>query len=142
MFGPFVTRIKLLPAAKSVGIQIDKHGLPKFDSILSSANRTGAVEGGSVQKRHSGPITGDAEIVLESPGLLGFNTRTTQLKIKELAPAAKRFRTWEVTSTAIRQRREQGISTPLSTFTIMWKSIRNSPNKKLMQEIDSLIGSR
>ncbi|KAI8326246.1 hypothetical protein GQ54DRAFT_322839 [Martensiomyces pterosporus] len=140
MFGPFVTRIKLLPTARTRGVQIDKHGLPKFDSILSSASSAS----GKAQGRPmlSGSITGDTEIVLESPGLLGFNTRSTQLKIGDLEPAARRFRTWNLTDVAVKQRRQQGVSTPLKTFTIMWKSIRNSPGKKLMQEIDSLVGSR
>lgn len=127
MFGPFVTRITLVPPTrKAQGIQINRQGLPKFDSIFQSSER----------------ITLDTRIVLRTPGLLGMTSRDTGARIGELVPAAGRFRTWRLAPSAVSQRRKQGVRVPLTTFTILWKSIRDSPNKELMREINSLVGSR
>ncbi|KAJ1672119.1 hypothetical protein IWW47_001069 [Coemansia sp. RSA 2052] len=140
-FGPFVTRITLIPPAAGLkGIKINKRGLPKFDSILSmSANSSGS---SAARPMLSGMITHDTEVVIQSPGLLGFNSHFTRLKISDLEPSTRRFRTWELTEEALEQRQRQGIKTPIKTFTILWRSLRSSPNKKIMEEIDSLIGAR
>ncbi|KAJ2750808.1 hypothetical protein GGI19_004888 [Coemansia pectinata] len=141
-FGPFITRITLLPpTAGAKGIRINKHGLPKFDSILSMApNSAGSLP--AARPMLSGMITHDTEIVLQSPGLLGFNSHFTRLKISDLEPSTRRFRTWELTEDALEQRKRLGLKTPIKTFTILWRSLRNSPNKKLMEEIDSLVGAK
>ncbi|KAJ2025194.1 hypothetical protein IWW57_003465 [Coemansia sp. S610] len=140
-FGPFVTRITLLPPTAGVkGIKLNKHGLPKFDSILSMAPTNADIP--AVRPMLSGMITHDTEIVLQSPGLLGFNSHYTQLKIRDLEPSTRRFRTWELTEEALEQRKHQGLKTPITTFTILWRSMRNSSTKRLVEEIDSLVGSR
>ncbi|KAJ2827779.1 hypothetical protein FBU31_003084 [Coemansia sp. 'formosensis'] len=140
-FGPFITRITLMPPAAGVkGIKINKRGLPKFDSILSMAPTSSGMP--AVRPMLSGMITHDTEIVLQSPGLLGFNSHFTRLKISDLEPSTRRFRTWELTEDAIEQRKRLGLKTPIKTFTILWRSLRNSPTKRLMEEIDSLVGAK
>ncbi|KAJ2744448.1 hypothetical protein GGI20_002956 [Coemansia sp. BCRC 34301] len=140
-FGPFVTRVMLVPpTAGPKSIKINKRGLPKFDSMLTMS--AGSVNSSAVRPMLSGMITHDTEVVIQTPGLLGLNSRFTRLKISDLEPSTRRFRTWELTEEALEQRARQGIKTPLTTFTILWRSLRSSPSKKLMEEIDSLVGSR
>ncbi|KAJ1849539.1 hypothetical protein LPJ73_003709 [Coemansia sp. RSA 2703] len=129
LFGPFVTRITLLPTVSKRGMVIDRHGLPKFDSIISNS------------PRRAGRITSDTEVVLHSPGLLGFTTNSTRVKVSDLVPSSRRFRTWELKPEAVAMRKEQGVRTPVTIFTILWKSTRNSQTKKIMEEINSIVGA-
>ncbi|KAJ2325813.1 hypothetical protein GGH92_010371, partial [Coemansia sp. RSA 2673] len=112
MFGPFVTRVTLIPrTASTKGIRLDRHGLPKFDSILSSAATAGLSSGpgsAAVRPMLSGRIAHDTEIVLQSPGLLGFNSHYTRVMIGDLESSSRRFRTWELTADALDQRKRQG----------------------------------
>ncbi|KAJ2784817.1 hypothetical protein GGI15_002144 [Coemansia interrupta] len=129
LFGPFVTRITLLPTISKRGMVIDRHGLPKFDSIIANS------------AKGAGRITADTEVVLHSPGLLGFTTNSTRVRVGDLAPSSRRFRTWELKSEAVAMRKEQGVRTPVTIFTILWKSTRNSPTKRIMEEINSIVGA-
>ncbi|KAJ2822229.1 hypothetical protein IWW50_004301 [Coemansia erecta] len=134
-FGPFVTRITLLPATKpAVGAKLDAHGLPKFDTILTQAR------GSSTRGLLASRVTNDTELLIESPGVLGINSRTTRVRIKDLVPSARNFRTWELTRASIAERREKKQPTPLTNFTVLWKTLKSSPNKDIMQEINSMIG--
>ncbi|KAJ2892998.1 hypothetical protein IWW38_003012, partial [Coemansia aciculifera] len=115
-FGPFVTRVTLLPPTAGLkGIKLNKHGLPKFDSILTMSGNSSPGGGSAVRPMLSGMITHDTEIVIQSPGLLGFNSRFTRLKISDLEPSTRRFRTWELTEEALQQRKLQGVKTPIQT---------------------------
>ncbi|KAJ1719823.1 hypothetical protein LPJ53_005476 [Coemansia erecta] len=129
MFGPFVTRITLLPTVSKRGMVIDRHGLPKFDSIIASS------------PKGAGRIAADTEVVLHSPGLLGFTTNSTRVRVGDLIPSSRRFRTWELKPEAIAMRKEQGVRTPVTVFTILWKSTRSSPTKRVMEEINSIVGA-
>ncbi|KAJ2228274.1 hypothetical protein H4R99_007048 [Coemansia sp. RSA 1722] len=134
LFGPFVTRITLLPptASKQPVVQMDhKHGLPKFDSLLAK----------SKGKKGMFRLTQDSEIVLHSPGVLGLNTVDTRVRIGDLVPSPRKFRTWDIRPSVVETRKTQGIKTPVTTFTIMWKSVQNSPTKGIMQEINTLVGA-
>ncbi|KAJ2663709.1 hypothetical protein IWW48_001190 [Coemansia sp. RSA 1200] len=142
MFGPFVTRVTMLPAAKPGAVHIDKHGLPTFDSILSTASRQRT----PVQQQHrhlslSGRVTSDTELVFETPGLLGFTTRHTRLRVRDLEPSGKRSRTWNIAAAARQRLKENGIKPPINTFTILWKSAKDSQNKQLMEEINTIVGA-
>ncbi|KAJ1733804.1 hypothetical protein LPJ61_001392 [Coemansia biformis] len=137
MFGPFVTRITLLPSARRAGITVDSHGLPKFDSILSSA-RPGATK--ATRPLLSGRIANDTTLVLESPGIFGYNTRRSRVSVSELVPSAGRFRTWNLSPAAQDARKLSGTPTPLTTFTVMWKSGGGSTDRQVMEEIRSMIG--
>ncbi|KAJ1891882.1 hypothetical protein LPJ66_006667 [Kickxella alabastrina] len=127
LFGPFVTRITLRRAKTLANVQRAKSGLPRFDSLLKNAKAG---------------VTGDTEVVLQTPGLLGFNSRHTKVKVNDLVASSLRFRTWEMEPSAVAARRERGERTPVTTFTILWKSLHNSPNKNIMQEINVLIGGK
>ncbi|KAJ1891265.1 hypothetical protein LPJ66_007022 [Kickxella alabastrina] len=127
LFGPFVTRITLHRAKALANVQRAKSGLPRFDSLLKNAKAG---------------VTGDTEVVLQTPGLLGFNSRHTRVKVNDLVASSLRFRTWEMEPSAVAARRERGERTPVTTFTILWKSLHNSPNKNIMQEINVLIGGK
>ncbi|KAJ2624040.1 hypothetical protein GGI26_001833 [Coemansia sp. RSA 1358] len=142
MFSPFVTKVIMLPTASTKSIKIDKHGLPTFESILS-ASRTKDAAGPKLNRHFSlsGSATKDTVLVLETPGLFGFNSRHTKVGINDLAPSPKRMRTWDMTATKIRLLREKGIKPPVTTFTIMWRSLKDSPNRRLLEEINSLVGS-
>ncbi|KAJ1665336.1 hypothetical protein IW140_001495 [Coemansia sp. RSA 1813] len=142
MFGPFVTRVTMLPPKPAKTVQINKHGLPTFDSILSTASKKAA----STQQQHrhlslSGRVTSETELVIETPGLLGFTTRHTRLSVRDLQPSGRRSRTWDMAAEAMQRLNEKGIKTPVTTFTILWKSAKDSPDRQLMEEINSIVGS-
>ncbi|KAJ2727163.1 hypothetical protein GGI07_000047 [Coemansia sp. Benny D115] len=132
MFGPFVTRIIMLPQKQQAirkGVQLDKHGLPKFDSILRSTMKDGSVGR-------------DTELVIESPGLLGIDTRRTRVCVGDLMGSGRRYRTWDLKPSVVEERRGRGEKVPLETFTILWKSLADSPTKNTMREINNLVGSK
>ncbi|KAJ2641197.1 hypothetical protein IW137_003172 [Coemansia sp. RSA 1287] len=133
MFGPFVTRVTLLPA-RPVTMRADSHGLPKFDSILSRAQTS------SAQGLLKGRVSSSTELLLESPGVLGINSRTTRVQISDLMPSARGFRTWELTRAAQAARAKANVPTPLTSFTVLWKTLKSSPNRDIMQEISTMIG--
>ncbi|KAJ2796790.1 hypothetical protein H4R21_004575, partial [Coemansia helicoidea] len=93
MFGPFVTRITLVPPKRGAGVALDSHGLPKFDSMLAAAARPRASAAAAMKPLLSGQVTHDTTLVLESPGLLGYTTRRSRVRVSELVPSAARFRT-------------------------------------------------
>ncbi|KAJ2657046.1 hypothetical protein IW148_005362 [Coemansia sp. RSA 1199] len=132
MFGPFVTRVTLLPA-RPVTIRADSHGLPKFDTILSRAQASSA-------QGLKGRVSSSTELLLESPGVLGINSRTTRVQISDLTPSARGFRTWELTRAAQAARAKANVPTPLTSFTVLWKTLKSSPNRDIMQEISTMIG--
>ncbi|KAJ2083222.1 hypothetical protein H4R24_000959 [Coemansia sp. RSA 988] len=136
-FGPFVTKITLLPASISRGIKLDKHGLPSFDSMLSSAGSGPA--GKATRPLLSGAITSNTELLMESPGIFGFNTRQSQVRVKDLVHTTRRFRTWDLAPSAVKVRKDQGLRTPVTTFTILWRSLENSPKRRLMEEINNMV---
>ncbi|KAJ2850383.1 hypothetical protein IWW36_001935 [Coemansia brasiliensis] len=136
MFGPFVTRITLIPSAQIKSSKVDARGLPKFDSILSSAHASKK----SAQGLLSGRINNNTELLMETPGLLGLNSQTTRVRITELIPSIKRFRTWELTSVAVAARKKQDIETPQRVFTVFWRQLKDSPNRKILEEINAMIG--
>ncbi|KAJ2552680.1 hypothetical protein EV175_003220 [Coemansia sp. RSA 1933] len=144
MFGPFVTRVTMMPPKKATAVQIDKHGLPTFDSILSTVSKQGTSAPLQKQHRHhslSGRVTSETELVFETPGLLGFTTRCIRLSVRDLEPSVKRSRTWDMSTESIHRRKEQGAKTPVTTFTILWKSAMDSPGRQLMEEINSVVGA-
>ncbi|KAJ2451195.1 hypothetical protein EV183_003779 [Coemansia sp. RSA 2336] len=134
-FGPVVTRITLIPSAQIKSCRADARGLPKFDSILSSAHASKTAQG-----LLSGRINNNTELLMETPGLLGFNSQTTRVRITEMVPSIKRFRTWELTSAAVAARKRQGIETPQRVFTVFWKELKDSPSRKILEEINAMIG--
>ncbi|KAJ2616465.1 hypothetical protein H4S08_000773 [Coemansia sp. RSA 1365] len=136
-FGPFVTKITLLPTSISRGIKLDKHGLPSFDSMLSSAGS--GSPGKATRPLLSGTITNNTELLMESPGIAGFNTRRSQVRVKDLVHTTRRFRTWDLAPAVIKTRKDQGIRTPVTTFTILWRSLENSPRRKIMEEINNMV---
>ncbi|KAJ1867302.1 hypothetical protein LPJ78_001107 [Coemansia sp. RSA 989] len=135
MFGPFVTRITLIPSAQIKSSKINAGGLPKFDSILSSAHASKSAQG-----LLSGRINNNTELLMETPGLLGFSSQTTRVRITEMVPSIKRFRTWELTSAAVAARKKQGVKTPQRVFTVFWRQLKDSPNRKILEEINAMIG--
>ncbi|KAJ2388226.1 hypothetical protein GGI23_006100 [Coemansia sp. RSA 2559] len=144
MFGPFVTRVSILPPKKSTAVQINKHGLPTFDSILSTTSKPNASAQLQKQQRHlslSGRVTSETELVFETPGLFGFTTQYTRLSVRDLEPSGKRSRTWNMAAESIQRFNEKGIKTPVTTFTILWKSAQDSPDRQLMEEINSMVGT-
>ncbi|KAJ1847661.1 hypothetical protein LPJ70_001421 [Coemansia sp. RSA 2708] len=134
-FGSFVTRIVLLPTTHARGVKLDARGLPKFDSILSTSRPNSSAQG-----MLSGRIFNDTEMLMESPGVLGLNSRTIQVRIQDLVPSAKSFRTWELTPALLAARSAQKQPTPLTSFTVLWKTLKPSPRRKIMEEISSMIG--
>ncbi|KAJ1956399.1 hypothetical protein EC988_001367 [Linderina pennispora] len=145
LFSPFVIRVTLLPARRVQGIQLDKHGLPKFDSIISTGQKHAAKAGSDskVQALLARGVTSDSELVFETPGFFGLNTKTTRLRIRDLKPSSTKIRTWDVKESAWeRMKQEKAAPMPLKKYTIMWKSSKNTPNRRIMQDIDSLIGSQ
>ncbi|KAJ1807254.1 hypothetical protein LPJ75_004850, partial [Coemansia sp. RSA 2598] len=131
LFGPFVTRITLLPTASKRAVQADRRALPRFDSLLAQ----------SPSKNGVARLSGDSEIVLHSPGILGLNTVDTRVRIGDLVPSSRKFRTWDIKPSAIEARKKQGLRTPVTTFTIMWKSAQSTPTKSIMEEINTLVGT-
>ncbi|KAJ2846646.1 hypothetical protein J3B02_004360, partial [Coemansia erecta] len=129
LFGPFVTRITLLPTTVSKqAVQIDKRALPRFDSLMAQSSSKSRVV----------RLTEGSEIILHSPGLLGLNTVDTRVRIGDLMPSSRKFRTWDIRPSVLETRKRQGLGTPVTSFTIMWKSVQGSPTKKIMEEINTL----
>ncbi|KAJ2713056.1 hypothetical protein H4R19_002439 [Coemansia spiralis] len=139
MFGPFVTRITLVPPARRAGMSLDSHGLPRFDSMLAAAQpRTGAAA--AMKPMLSGQVTNDTTLVLETPGLFGYNSRQSRVLVSELVPAATRFRTWKLSHAAREARKLAGTRTPLEKFTVLWKSGGSVADMQAMDDIRSMIG--
>ncbi|KAJ2786116.1 hypothetical protein H4R18_000148 [Coemansia javaensis] len=137
MFGPFVTRITLLPPGSGAAVRASKSGLPRFDAMLA-APKAGPVR--AARPLLSGQVTNDSVLVLESPGFLGYTTRVSRVAVSDLVPAAQRYRTWNLSPASLADRKARGIPTPLTTFTVMWKSSPATPARRMMEEVNSLVG--